>query len=203
MDNVDASTSQFDFSNLGVEELFMLARKANVEVYARALPIAQRVARAYCRNYTWIDPEDLTQDLMSEIPRVMYGYQEDNAFSNTWSKYLYFKLQFKAKDILRREDPLGISYPQKKQYPQWHRLGDESLEGFEPTDMRELLTEELEEEIQLWKEFFRDHPDPRKIKRGRIWDKVNGRVKFRKQKMTLLAWYKIRKRPKQLSLGLG
>lgn len=183
--------------------MFLVARAANVEVYQRALPVAQRVARAYCRQYTWIDPEDLTQDLMFEVPRVMYSYREDNAAANSWSKYLYFKLQFKAKDYLRREDPLGISYPQKKQYPQWHRLGDESLEGFDPVDVRELMTEELEEEIQLWKDFFRDFPEPRKISRRRSWDKVNERVKFRKQKMTVLSWYKLRKKPKQLSLGLG
>jgi len=194
---------KIDLSKMETDDVFLLARRANVEVYERALPVAQKVARAYCRRYDWISVDDLVQDLMFEIPRVMYGFREDNAAGNNWSKYLYFKLGFKAKDILRREDPLGISHPQKKAYPQWHRLGDESLSGFDPKDHRSdvELPEEMVEDIANWKEYFTGLRPMREIKHGRSWDKVRQRVRFRRQKVTLADWYRARKIPKQMLMN--
>jgi DNA-directed RNA polymerase specialized sigma24 family protein len=191
----------YDFSELNVDEMFMLARRANTEVFERALPIVQKVARAYCRRYEWINQEDLVQDLMCEVPRVMYGYREDNDAGNVWSKYLYWRLQFKAKDVLRREDPLGISHPQKRKYPAWHRLGDESLDGFDPKDHREsVASDELLEDVAIWKEYFSHLRPIRKIKRDRHWDKAKSRVKFKRLKVTIFDWYRLRKSPRQMEL---
>lgn len=195
---------RFDFVAMGTDELFRLARAANVAVYERSLPVAQKVARSYCKRYTWIDADDLTQDLMYEIPRIMYSFREENSAGNPWSKFLYHKLYFKCKDYLRKEDPLGICWPQKRQYPAWHRLGDESLEGFEPRDEREPAAEldtELIDDVRDWREYFDSLPPMRKPKRDRIWDHKRHRIKFRVRKAaTLTNWCRERRKPHQMNL---
>ncbi len=35
-------------------------------------------------------------------------------------------MNFYVKDVLRREDPAGICWPQREHYPTWYRLGDQS-----------------------------------------------------------------------------
>jgi DNA-directed RNA polymerase specialized sigma24 family protein len=203
---VEQLTTPHDFSSLGTDELFALARASNVAVYERALPLAEKVARAYCKRYKWICPDDLTQDLMYEIPRIMYRYREDNAAGNSWSKYLYHRLHFLAKDVLRKEDPLGISFPQKREYPSWHRLGDESLDGFDPIDIRETIEDVevvLKDEIHLWRDYFDSLPPMRKSKRDRLWDDKLRRVKFRRHQSGLAKWLKKRRTPKQLSLSMS
>ena len=199
---------KMDFSKLTPDEVFAIARQANVEVYTRALPIAQNIAGRYAKKYDWISAEDLVQNLMFEIPTIMYAYRDDDASGNPWSKYLFYKLYFKAKDYLRKEDPVGIKWPQKKQYPKWHRLGDESLDGFEVVDYRgrddeHLVDGELLASIAAWREFFQALPALREEpKRKLYWDAKRNRVKFRRSKQTIAEWYESRKLPRQLAFFL-
>lgn len=74
------------------------------------------------------------QSLMAEVPKIRARY--DPSFGKCWQKYFFFRAQGAVRDILRREDPLGIKYPQKKMYPEWHRLSDESLSGYDTPDHR-------------------------------------------------------------------
>lgn len=192
-------------SLLSADDLYAVARASNVAVYERSQPIARRIAGLYVKRYSWIDVDDLTQDLMFEIPRIMYGYRPDNSAGNPWSKFLYHKLYFKAKDALRREDPLGIGWPQKREYPAWHRLGDQALEGFDAPDTREPpidLDPELKDEVHQWREYFDSLPPMRKSKRDRFWDETLHRVKFKRHKPGLAAWLKLRRVPRQLSFSM-
>jgi hypothetical protein len=196
---------KMDFSNLTPDEVFAIARQANVEVYTRALPIAQSIAARYAKKYDWISAEDLTQNLMYEIPSIMYAYRDDDASGNPWSKYLFYKLYFKGKDYLRKEDPVGIKWPQKKAYPKWHRLGDEALDGFEVIDYRgaddHQVDPELLTNIVAWREFFASIPArPIDSKKRLYWDGKRNRVKFKRCKLTVIEWYEARKLPKQLAL---
>jgi len=128
------------------------------ELYTRITPVARRIAGNYCRRYTWLDPDDILQDLFADkllqiIGRYRPGKKTD------WEKYAYHRLTFAVKDILRCEDPLGIGFPQKKQYPEWHRLGDEAFDGFEVVGRKDLNGDDLDmlklyESIDEWREAF-------------------------------------------------
>jgi len=221
-DSSEASTAALhaviaSFGILSVEHMFTVARLANCAVYERAGPIAEKIAKRYAKKYDWISVEDLTQNMLFDIPAIMYAYRADNAAKNPWGKYLYYKLYFLAKDYLRKEDPVGIKWPQKKAYPRWHRLGDESLDGFEVMDWRTWIFDEdknelnqLLDDIAAWREYFSQLPQaqfsqqPADKKRGvKHWDVKRSRVKFRRNRdtLTVLAWYLARKQPKQLALG--
>lgn len=101
------------------------------ELWTRAIPVAKLRAEATVGRYQWLDPEDLQNDLLAFLPQFLQRYNPDNEAGNHWQKYLYFAIYWGVKDILRGEAPLGIGYPQKKHYPEWHRLGDEAFDGFE------------------------------------------------------------------------
>ncbi len=100
-------------------------------VFEKLLPVAERIARTYCDKYNWVDAEDLAQEMLLVVPGIIRRYDPSNSAGNSFSKYAYHRLYFEAKDCLRQEDPLGIKWPQKKHYPEWHRLGDEGFETFE------------------------------------------------------------------------
>lgn len=154
---------QIDYGTLGSSDLVWLAqvdddKQAIDEIFARVGKVVNRIAGNYCRRYTWIDPEDLSQSLMAEkLPKIIKCYRPGK--NTDWEKYVYHRLTFSAKDLLRCEDPLGIGYPQKKQYPEWHRLGDEAFDGFEVAGRREMDGEELDmlklyESIDSWRAAF-------------------------------------------------
>ena len=154
---------QIDYGTLGSSDLVWLAqvdddKLAIDEIFARVGKVVNRIAGNYCRRYTWIDPEDLSQSLLAEkLPKIIKCYRPGK--NTDWEKYVYHRLTFSAKDLLRCEDPLGIGFPQKKQYPEWHRLGDEAFDGFEVTGRKEMDSDELDmlklhESIGQWRESF-------------------------------------------------
>lgn len=210
-----------EFSKLGDDELFLLARRANQEVFKRALPIVRRIAAKYCHEYTWLNVEDLAHAMMQEVPRIAFTYREHNQWGNGWGKYLYHRLYYVAKDCLRKEDPLGIGWPQKKQYPQWHRLGDESLAGFEAIDEAKELdsipVDTFREDLDYLKRLCRLNlhgcagvrrmfGDKPKRLTARHWDKGRSRVRFRIRKdIRFATWVQAyviqRDKPEQFELS--
>jgi hypothetical protein len=100
-------------------------------VWEASVPVARRVASLYTKKYEWIDLDDLSSDLLLSVPRFVESFSLNHSSGTGWLKYCYHRFHFLCKDILRREDPLGIKWPQKKAYPSWHRLGDESLQGYD------------------------------------------------------------------------
>ena len=95
---------------------------ARDELLIALLPIAQRISRNYKRRYPWIEEEDLSQWLISDLcirAIKRFGLEQQKT---SFGKYVYHRMVFGAKDWLRALDPLGISWPQRKHYPAWHHL---------------------------------------------------------------------------------
>lgn len=173
--------------------LMCTGEEAKEAVYLKATEVARQIALKYCRRYYWIDPDDLSQELILSLPKFIDAYRVGHRSGTPWGKYLYHKLNFKAKDILRLEDPLGIGWPQKQHYPSWSRLGDEALEGFDAPDARpEPVLEEPDEfqaDLEALRGLLGEKPSPLKKRRTR---KPKGT-------QNLLAWREERKN-RQLNL---
>jgi hypothetical protein len=116
---MDATTPDIDTAIVQLRDLQEL-------ITAHAIGLAERIAKKTVRKYPWIDPDDLRQELIIPLPRWIERYNPKDRSKTSWSKYLYHKLNFYVKDVLRREDPVGIKWPQREQYPTWFRLGDQS-----------------------------------------------------------------------------
>ena len=151
-----------DYQSLESSDLVWLAqvdndKQALDEIYSRKMVIAVKIARNYCRRYTFVDVDDLSQSMLLALPKIVRTYRPGKA--TDWDKYCYHRLFYTAKDILRQRDDLGIGWPQKKAYPDWHHLGDEAFEGFHVTDWRapsedSIDLEKFFEEIEGWREAF-------------------------------------------------
>jgi hypothetical protein len=122
--------------------------EAIAELWTAAIPVTERIARNGTKRYPWIDPEEVAQELQLDFQKILRRFDVCNLKGNHWKKYYYHRAVFTVKDILRREDPLGIRFPFKKQYPEWYRLGDEAFDGFEvDSDHAEPLDQLIESEI--------------------------------------------------------
>lgn len=215
---------QIDYSTLTTSELVWLVQvddcaKAFDLLYATLIPVATRIAKNYARRYTWLDYEDISQEMLNvaTIKRIVCGYRPGKATS--FEKYAYFRLTFEAKDVLRCEDPLGIKWPQKGKghYPEWHRLGDEAFKSFDIEGRKELDIEQREllqlyESIEAWRSAFQACREPKAKRkawpmaeiesqpmygseRGQYW---GNRSRRKAKHLTLSEWRKSRAKPKQL-----
>lgn len=138
-----------------IQDLCVAVKVGMVEIWKRLLPVAQRIAANYVKKYTWIDPEDLSQKMLLIVPEIVRQYQIGNAAGNSFSKYAYHRLYYEAKDCLREEDPLGIKWPQKKKYPEWHRLGDEGFSNFEIQARGDVDSTDGQDELDVeWTEYL-------------------------------------------------
>lgn len=195
---------ELDIESLDNDQLFAVSRELAHAVFVRSIPIARKLAARYCKKYGWVNPDDLAQTMILEVPRFMYSYNPNNASGTSWSKYLFHKLYFLAKDLLRKEDPLGVKWPQKKVYPKWHRLADEALEGFEVVDARreaeELEVDQLGEDIQRWREYFAGLPKLPKAKKVKVSKAKRKRGSGKGSQAGLWSWRVEREKPKQLAL---
>jgi len=112
------------------DDLIVLLRAVHERITAHAQTVAARISRSTQRKYPWIDQDDLQQEMLMRIPKWVAAFNDSHASRNPWSKYLYHKMYYYSKDLLRKEDPLGIGWPQKpkdkQHYPAWFRLGDDS-----------------------------------------------------------------------------
>lgn len=99
------------------------------EIYEFAAILSQTIAITNVGKYPWIDPNDLQQELLMRVRHFSINFDPKKVKKKkpSWSKNLWFRLSFYVKDVLRKEDPVGIGYPQRKRYPQWFRLG--ALDG--------------------------------------------------------------------------
>ncbi len=211
---------QIDYQSLSASDLVWLAQVDNDqhaidEIYARKTVIAVRIARNYCRRYTFVDVDDLSQSLLMGLPKIIRTYRPGKA--TDWDKYCYHRLFYSAKDVLRQRDDLGIMWPQKKAYPEFHRLGDKSLENYEPQDHRDLDPdaidlERLYEHVEAWRAAFEVATKPQPKKRTKpeqneslpvAW--VNGKYfgqaqisRKPKTSIDIARWKVIRAKPKQM-----
>jgi hypothetical protein len=115
-----------DASQTDIDNAIVQLRDLQELITAHAIGLAERIAKKTVRRYPWIDLEDLRQELIIPLPRWIQRYNPSDKSKTSWSKYLYHKMNFYVKDVLRKEDPVGIKWPQREQYPTWFRLGDQS-----------------------------------------------------------------------------
>jgi hypothetical protein len=111
---------------LTIDAAFVQLRELQGQLLEHAIGLADRIAAKAVRRYSWLCADDLRQELLIPLPRWIDRYNPKDKSGTSWSKYLYHKMNFYLKDVLRREDPVGIKWPQREQYPTWFRLGDQS-----------------------------------------------------------------------------
>lgn len=114
-----------------LDRLMFLGQRPDGLIVRHAVHLARRIAHKTVLRYSWIDEDDLQQNLLLGLPRFLDRYRPNDKSKTAWSKNLYFRFIFFVKDILRREDPLGIRWPQRQHYPSWFRLGGDSAGVFD------------------------------------------------------------------------
>ncbi len=91
------------------------------EIFEHAAILTRQIVQKTVGKYPWISGDDLQQELLMRID--FFADRFDPTKGNSWVKNMYFRLNFYVKDVLRKEDPVGIKWPQREHYPQWFRLG--------------------------------------------------------------------------------
>lgn len=109
-----------------IDDSIAILRAVQDAITEHAIVLAKRIAAKTVRKYQWIDGDDLQQELLIPVQRWIGTFAVDHSSNTSWSKYLYHKMNFYVKDVLRREDPVGIKWPQREHYPTWFRLGEQS-----------------------------------------------------------------------------
>lgn len=224
-----AAQTQASFARLPLDQQVTLLNRMAIDLrrkaYEEAQQVATAVAKRYVAKYFWEDADDLAQSLLERFDRIWERYDPENEQGNPWGKYLYHRFSFEAKDYFRRLDPLGIGWPQKKEYPQWHRLGDEKFKTFQIEDSRNLdLPEPTEADFKnecedLKKVLARQQevngfcwdvssngsvskkPTRSRKRKDPIWDEAKRRVKFKRGSLTLQDYLLNRTKEHQLELG--
>lgn len=154
------------FDKLTDDEAAVLSRHGDTEalthLWDASIGQANRIAGLFVRRYPWINHADLTQDILVEFPKLVRRFNPDRARARgiSWNKYAYFAFYRAAQDALRREDPLGISIPQKAKYPSWRLLSEVSdspnltqaivLDGLNKLDRGDVAVLEGPSEINSW-----------------------------------------------------
>jgi len=121
---------KISLAHISQDDAALLARHGDTEalsfLWSLAIPQVERIAGLFVRRYPWIDHDDLTQTMLAEFPKLVARFRPCQARAKkiTWNKYLYFALYRTGQDALRREDPLGVSIPQKAKYPSWRRFSE-------------------------------------------------------------------------------
>lgn len=156
--------------------VYQSLEEVRLRAYEGAYTTAINVAKKYCSSakYFWEDPEDLANSLMERFPAIWNKFDSENEQGVVWEKYLYWRFYFEAKDYFRRLDPLGIKWPQKKEYPQWHRLGDEGLSAMQfaspdgNSDQEEVVIDDMAELREDWSRWLIEFGRQREVN-GYCW----------------------------------
>lgn len=186
-------------------------REVQSQIADHAMGLAKKLAIKTRKKYPWICPDDMQQNLMLRLDKWVAEYQPDHGSQTTWSKFLYHKMAFYTKDLLRKEDPLGIAWPQRKKYPDWFRLGDQSgvmTNQFAAPDLHSNDPEDDQfvRDYLAVQNFFRSLPripnqipvivDGDSLRHARClwWDNRRHRIRFRRRKSDTLAhWIAVRR----------
>lgn len=123
-------TRQIDYNQLESRDLVWLVQVDDDQAAYELLlqrkdEVIKRLVRNCIRKYTFVDGDDVYQSLALHFPKIVRTYRPGKA-NTDWDKYCYHRLTYTIKDILRQRDDLGICWPQKKMYPQWFHLYDQS-----------------------------------------------------------------------------
>ena len=92
------------------------------DLWEAVIPVARRVAGIIAFKYSSVDFDDMEQAILLKFPQLFNRY--DPSRGTEFGKFIYFAFYSAARDELRRLDPLGVKYPQRKKYPPWKFLQD-------------------------------------------------------------------------------
>jgi hypothetical protein len=136
---------KLDLTLLTVEEVALIAhhgdKVATGKLWEEAIELAGRIANSFVRRYAWVDPDDLSQTLLLEFPKLLKRFRPEKQV--VFTKYLYFSFYHAAQDALRREDPLGIQIPQKAVYPTFTHLSSFTRGASRITDCQTSLVDHV------------------------------------------------------------
>jgi DNA-directed RNA polymerase specialized sigma subunit len=109
-----------DINTLAARDLSY--RRNMLALWEAVSPIAVKVGRIFAARYSVVDADDLSQNLLSSFPRLVKRYK--TKYKTPFDTFCYYTFYYAAQDELRKLDPLGIKYPQKRAYPVWRYLED-------------------------------------------------------------------------------
>ena len=92
---------------LTIDAAFVQFGQLQEQLLEHAIGLADRIAAKAVRRYSWLCADDLRQELLIPLPRWIDRYNPKDKSGTSWSKYLYHKMNFYLKDVLRREVLLG------------------------------------------------------------------------------------------------
>jgi hypothetical protein len=129
-----------DLETIRDDDLALLARYGDKEamsiMWVRLIPHCQRIGYKILKKYKHIESQDVVQTVLSDLPKLIGRFTPGKAAAKT---YFCISIYRAFQDTLRKHDPLGIKYPQKrKDYPAFvsisnfygsSRLGDRSHEA--------------------------------------------------------------------------
>jgi DNA-directed RNA polymerase specialized sigma subunit len=93
------------------------------ELWVDTCPCIARISKSIAYKYPHIDVDDLISDVTLHFPVLFRRFDPTRI---EWERYISVAVYRCAQDMLRKHDPLGIKYPQNKQYPAWTYL-DEAI----------------------------------------------------------------------------
>lgn len=99
-------------------------REAFDELWIETRPLIVRISKTIAGKYPQIDADDLASDVTLHFPVLLRRF---NPTRIEWERYIPVAVYRCALDMLRKHDPLGISYPQKKRYPSWAYIDDSTV----------------------------------------------------------------------------
>lgn len=116
------------------EELALLAVHGDSEAFGllweRTIPTARRLGKFFHRRYPWIEAAEISQGVLIDFPKILNRYDPEKGV--LWAKYSYISYYRACQDFLRKHDPIGIKFPQRKHYPGWCSL--DAIHGGRNTD---------------------------------------------------------------------
>lgn len=115
-----------DFDTVSDDDTAILARYGDSEarnvLWSRSIDMCHKIAGSFVAKYPWITHDDLSQEVLSNFPRLLRRYRP--AQGTGWNKFLYHTFYRACQDALRLEDPLGLGIPQKMHYPFVRRFSE-------------------------------------------------------------------------------
>lgn len=116
----------FNWQTMVLDEVALLAKhnygEAMSATWQRVIPQVQRVSGSICAKYPWVDAEDIIQNVLVEVPKLIRRWKPEKG--KNFDRYMYFSIYRATQDALRRLDPLGVQIPQKKPYPSYRHLSE-------------------------------------------------------------------------------
>ena len=133
-----ARKGKISFERLPEDDLILLAKYGDREamgvLWEACIPQVRRIVAKFANRYEWVDRDDLEQEVLCKVPHIVSKFDETR--KTGVNKYFYFCFYRAAQDALRRLDPLGMKFPQRKVHPPFLMLSEISgADGSQGSDL--------------------------------------------------------------------